>query len=288
MLARSRLASAAHEALVVLLSTALVIAPFGCQLEGLPFQGSSPTGDTGQSQTTGLFVNPDVSDPLLVAARNAAGDEFFIFGQRSASGGIDPAKIESIVVRTADGKEAVLAFESGRPVFFEAPDGTTVKVKYTEIETNYFDVTLTVYLASTGETTTYAGKIDLRQIISNAEEAARNAVAVIKQYTGVEIALPAVDDIPTEKSADRALGFVVKALIILPIAMLLYVSVVALSQVLTLTVAAAIESATEAVEVAIVPLFDFASIFSETAFRVEIRPLFDLFIAPIPPVIVIN
>ncbi len=286
---RRTFAACAHEALVVALSTAIAIAPFGCQLQGLPFLGNDPNDSAGgEKPTTGLFVNPDVNDPLLIAARNAAGDEFFVYGKRGSNGGIDPAKIESILVKLANGKQSVLAFQNGRPVYFEAPDGTNVKITYTEIETNLFNVSVEVFLATTGETSTYTGQIDLRQIATNLEAAARNAAAAIKQATGVDIAVPNMDDFPTEKTHDRSLGVALSLLFTIPMVALCYGTIVIFSELVALSVAAAIDSATQAVEIAVEPLFDFASIFQETAFQVEIIPLFDLFIVPAPPIFIFD
>jgi len=76
-----------REWLVALLALALVIAPFGCQIQSIIDGGSDNTDGNGlDTQTAGLFLNEDTSDPLIVAGRNADGDAFYVYGTRTPAG----------------------------------------------------------------------------------------------------------------------------------------------------------------------------------------------------------
>lgn len=273
----------ARESFIALLSTAILVAPFGCQLDQLSSLLNNNNGSTLGTSSAGIFVNPDVSSSLLVAGRNTKGDAFFVYGKRTAAGGLDPSLVESILVKTADGKESRLTFDAGRPVYFLGPDGSSIKVTYQEIETNHFAVTITVYNAATQETRDFTGEVDLRAAASNVHQAAVAAAAGIKQAIGVDIPVPDDPGVATAKMQSRSIGALLSVLIVVPMVLIVYYAMIVTYELVAICVQAAVDTATQAVQIAITPLFDFASIFTSASFRVEIVPLYDLFLSIPPP-----
>ena len=149
----------------------LVIAPFGCQLlSGRPDDGLGV--GVGPALETGLFINEDPDDPLLVAGQNAGGDAFFVFGTRDQSGDLE--EIESISVRTADGEESFVVFESGRPVHIQGPDGSYLHISYEEISPERLSANVELYDANTTEKSTYTVDIDLEQTAAEIAELVRS------------------------------------------------------------------------------------------------------------------
>ncbi len=171
MCSRCEWRAAAREWFVALVCYSLVIAPFGCRLpsfaplDDLP--GSANPGGTGEP-TAGLFIESDFTTSHLLGGRNAGGDSFFVYGTRDSQGNLQ--EIQSILIRTADGQETFLAFESGRPVHARGPDGSYVHVTYSEISLDRLKAAAELYNAATGEKQIYPVEIDLRQTATQVAE----------------------------------------------------------------------------------------------------------------------
>ncbi len=187
----------AREWLVTLLALALVIAPFGCQIQSIIDGGSDNTdGDSLDTHTAGMFLNEDTSDPLMVAGRNAAGDAFYVYGTRAVGGAV--GEVESILIRTAAGQQALMVFELGRPVYLEGPDGSYARITYNEVSLQRLQATVVVYDAVTQTTETAEAEVDL-------QKTATEVAALVESVTGRTLELPTAPA-DTAKLSQRALG----------------------------------------------------------------------------------
>jgi hypothetical protein len=278
---RATLRCIAREWFVALCAYSLLIAPFGCQLQRSLFDDDGIAGELSTS-SAGLFINDDLSSPLLIAGRNNAGDAFFVYGTRDADGNL--AEIESILVRTADGEESFVTFESGRPVHAQAPDGSYVHIAYQEVSQSRLTATTELYTAQTEAKESYTVDIDLAQ---TAEQIAR----LVEEATGQELKTTTLTSRSLDKDDLRSLRITIFsplfALFVVPLVAAVTVMTVILGQVLVLvyqTVVVAIQTVLLAV---FSPLFLVASLLSETIVRIEFVPFSDLFITIPPPPIVI-
>src|ERR1044072_174852 len=95
----------------------LVLAPMaGCPRNG----GGGDDDDGGDPKSApGLYINDDRNADAIVGAPAPDGAVFFVYGKRGAAGAL--TEVDSIAVSTADGKDAFVAFESGRPVHAQGP-----------------------------------------------------------------------------------------------------------------------------------------------------------------------
>jgi hypothetical protein len=272
----------AREWLVACTAYALLVAPFGCQfqLDLLGDQlGNSDNGggDDLTTHSAGLFLNQDTTDPLIVAGRNDAGDAFFVYGIRRSNGAV--GEVDSILLKTAAGERSLIAFELGRPVYLEGPDGSYVKISYPEVSVERLTATAEVFDAQNDTTQTANVDVDL-------QKTAQEVAQTVEQLTGRTLAVPLVPPLGTAKWQQRTLGPVLMALAVIPMVLLAEAMTVIVGQImaeLITTVTAAVQAA---VIVACSPLFLFASLMSEVTVRVESVPLLDIFIElPPPPVI---
>nr|HPM24192.1 hypothetical protein [Phycisphaerae bacterium] len=264
----------AREWLVTLLALALVIAPFGCQIQSIIDGGSDNTdGDSLDTHTAGMFLNEDTSDPLMVAGRNAAGDAFYVYGARAVGGAV--GEVESILIRTAAGQQALMVFELGRPVYLEGPDGSYARITYNEVSLQRLQATVVVYDAVTQTTETAEAEVDL-------QKTATEVAALVESVTGRTLELPTAPA-DTAKLSQRALGPLLQVLLVVPMLALSQLMIVIMGQMMTAVFAAVTVAFQAAVVAAFWPLFMFAALLGEVTVRVESVPLLDIFIELPPP-----
>jgi len=264
----------AREWLVTLLALALVIAPFGCQIQSIIDGGSDNTdGDSLDTHTAGMFLNEDTSDPLMVAGRNAAGDAFYVYGTRAVGGAV--GEVESILIRTAAGQQALMVFELGRPVYLEGPDGSYARITYNEVSLQRLQATVVVYDAVTQTTETAEAEVDL-------QKTATEVAALVESVTGRTLELPTAPA-DTAKLSQRALGPLLQVLLVVPMLALSHLMIVIMGQLMTAVFAAVTVAFQAAVVAAFWPLFMFAALLGEVTIRVESVPLLDIFIELPPP-----
>ncbi len=265
-----------REWLVALASYALVVAPFGCQFQADLLGGSGDaTAAPLDAQSAGLFLNQDTASPLLVAGRNTPGDAFFVYGTHNAAGGV--GEVTSILIKTADGQQSYILFESGRPTHLQAADGSYVHVTYDEISTSRLAVTAKVYDAITGTTETRGVNIDLKAT-------AAQVAQTVQDLTGQTLTVPSAPAVDTGKLQQRALGPLLSALLVIPMLLMTEVMIVIMGQVMAAVFAAVTAAMQLAVVAAFAPLFLFAGLLNDVTVRIDMVPLVDIFIElPAPP-----
>jgi hypothetical protein len=255
-----------------LASYALLVAPFGCEFQ------ADLIGDDLNTQSAGLFLNPDTSDPLIVAGRNAAGDSFFVYGTRQSNGAI--GEVDSILIRTAAGQESVIAFQLGRPVYVEAPNSSFVRITYTEVSAQRLTATVEVHDAASGGTETVEADVDLQKTAAQVAQAVEN-------LTGVSVVLPEVPLGGTGKWQQRAINPLLLTLAVVPMIAMSELLVVVMGQVMQVVYAAVSAALKGAVALIFAPVFLFSALLSEVTVQVESVPLLDVFIE-LPPAPVID
>jgi hypothetical protein len=273
------LRQAAREWLVALASYALLVAPFGCQFQtGLLGDPSDSSGSsTLDTKSAGLFLNQDASDPLIVAARNAAGDTFFVYGTRQDNGAV--GDISSILLKTAAGAQSLIAFELGRPVFLEGPNGSHIKITYQEVSSDRLAASAAVFDADSGATQTAAVDIDLHQT-------AQQVAQAVEQLTGQSLPVPTLPPLGTGKWQSRALGPLLTILMVIPMVAMAQLMIIIVGQTMAAVMGAVSAAVQSVVLIACSPLFLFASLLGEVSVEVDMVPLADIFIdLPPPPVI---
>lgn len=267
MLTRTNRSSAAREWLVALVSYAVMVAPFGCQLQA-PWLSNGALTIT----SPGLFLNSDTTAPLIVAGRSPAGDAFYVFGTRQEDGAI--GEVDTILVETAAGQRSFVVFELGRPVYVQGPDGSYVEITYTEVSSQRLAASAKVYDARTGKSETVTAEIDL-------QAAAAEVAAAVEQLTGRPLAVPEAPAAGTAKVRDRA-GLLSTALAVVPLFLLGQVMVVIAGQLVTVLYDAVVTVARAAVLAAFTPVFLLAALLGEVTVRLETVPLLEVFIE-LPP-----
>ncbi len=260
----------------------LLIAPFGCQLlnEGLD---DGLVGGVGATHDVGLFINEDTDDPLLMAGRNASGDAFFVFGTRDESGNLE--EIESILVRTADGEESFVAFESGRPIHVQGADGSCAHVSYDEVAPQQLAAGVELYDAATGETASYAVDVDL-------EQPAAQVAEMVRAATGQELETTTLlgGEVVAKDGRQRVRITIFSplfALFVLPLVATVGLMTIILGQVLVAVYALVVATVGLTLLAVFAPLFLIAGILGDVAFRVELVPLWQIFdFLPPPPIVI--
>ncbi len=281
-----------REWLVALLSYTLLVAPFGCQLQNL--LDNSGTGGTTDLQATGIFLNTDITNPLIAAGRDAQGDAFFVYGTRSADSGLQDTQIASILVQTADGQQSFITFDAGRPVHLQGPDGSYVHIKYTEVTEDRLAATVTVHDAASDQTAPPVDvAIDLQQVRQNLMQAAQQGAQAIQALTGQIATVPAAPAVSTAKWQNRAVADILIAIVAVPLALLTQFTFYIVGEMMTAVfdaVAASIQASIEAaLQAAFTPLLTLGNVLSQTSYRVEITPLFHVFVhLPPAPIVTIK
>ena len=266
-----------REWLVALAGYALLVTPFGCQFQA-GLLGDNTSGlDT---QSAGLFLNQDTSDPLIVAGRNEAGDAFFVYGTRQSNGAV--GEVNSILIQTTAGEKSLIGFELGRPVYLEGPDGSFVRVTYQEVSAERLAASAEIYDAQTGETQTVSADVDL-------QETAYEVAMAVEMLTHQNLPVPTVSLVGSAKTQNRALNPLLQILVVLPMVLLTQALIISMGQVMEAVFQAVTLAFQAAVVAAFSPLFLFANLLGEVSVRVETVPLVNIFIElPAPPVIDIS
>ena len=283
MSARILLRQIAWDWLAGLACFALLIAPLGCQLQTGTFDLSGLLGSNGSTAAgAGLFIN-EGDGPLLIAGRADAG-AFFVFGTRDAGG--NPAEIESILVQAADGSESFVAFESGRPVHIQGPDGSYAHIQYDEVSTSRLAATVELFDAAAQSTETYTAQIDLQQTAEQIADLVRDA-------TGVELKTTTLRALSGEKSGQREVRITIFsplfALFVIPLAAVIAATTVILGQVLVLMLEAVVATREVVLLAVFSPLFLIAELFNQAAIRIEFLPLSAVFeVLPNGPIITVR
>ncbi|MFH1746716.1 MAG: hypothetical protein ABIG44_06680 [Planctomycetota bacterium] len=268
----------AREWLVGLVAYAILIAPVGCEFQNLLLNGSiDPSQLT--SESTGLFVNGGTDGSVLAAGRNAAGDQFFIYGNPSANAGV--GSIDSIRVIQADGSESSVVFEYGWPVYARGPAGSYVLLEYQQ-QGDGLSVTVTVHDAATGTDSTHEVVVDLSQT-------AEQVAAAVQALTGRTVEVPTAPSGLTSKQDQRSLGTFLTGVLI---ATTLATTLVILGQVFVglHTVVDALVRAT--LILVFWPVFLIGALFNQlggAVIEIEFLSLTEIFgTLPDPPVVVIS
>ncbi len=257
----------------------LIISPFGCQLQ----QSGEDDAVNSDPNRAGLFINDNAGDPLLIFGRATPG-AFFVFGTRSAGGGLE--EIESIVLRGSDGKESFITFSSGRPEHIQGTDGSYAHVTYNEVSAQRITATIEIFDAATAQQQDFSVDIDVQQT-------AAQIAALVTQLTGQKLEAPSTAGAATTKLDHRAVRITVFSplfsLFIAPLAAILTLSTIVLGQILASIYAAVVASLQAVVLVIFSPLFLLTELFSETVVNIEFVPFFDLLAnPPSQPNVVLN
>lgn len=266
--------SLAREWLIALSAYALLVAPFGCELQS---QILNPGGDTtaGGTIDPGLHINEDLSHPLIAAGRAASGDAFYIYGTRQASGSI--GEVQSILIRTADGRESFIVFELGRPTYLQGADGSSITIDYTEVGATRLAATVDVYDAVSGTTETVTTDIDL-------QKTAQDVAATIADLSGLQIDVPVATDVEGLKASARAFGPLMVGLVAASLVVVSQALIIILGQVMEAVYAAVSYAMQIAVMAAFMPIYWFASLLGEVTVSIGAAPLVDVIIeVPTPP-----
>ena len=268
----------------------VIIAPFGCELRTAGL-GSGLGSDLGDDVTpaleTGLFINEDLTNPLLIAGQNAVGDAFFVFGTRDENGNLE--EIESILVRTVAGEESFVTFESGRPVHAQGADGSYAHISYEEVSAERLAANVELYDANTAEKSTYTADIDLEQTAAQIAELVRVATG-----QNLETTTLTGDEMVVKDGTERVRITFFNPLyyaFVLPLVAAVAVMTVILGQILVVVyeIVALVSLAIEAVLLAALsPLFLIAGILGDVVFHVELLPLSLIFdLLPPEPIVII-
>ncbi len=269
-----------------LVCLSVIIAPMaGCPRDGGSLGGGNNNSD--DTPSSGLFVNENNGDKLMVAAKGSDGSAFFVFGLRGSAGGLQ--EVDSILVKTTDDKDAFVTFESGRPVHAQGPDGSYVHISYSNVTPTSLDASIDLKNAADGSVTNYQTTIDLRQALSDLSEQLQERTGI--SFTPVQV----LDDgtIETGKTMHRAGVRVtiipIFAILIVPLVAVIYAMVEILAQVVYVLFAV-VAAAIQLVLVAIFsPIFLIADLLSETVIRVRFSPLITIFgVLPDEPTVIIT
>jgi hypothetical protein len=286
MFGRSCFRGGTREWLTALCAYALLVAPFGCEVQSLLLNDGDDSGGGASGLDTtssGLFINSDDSSNLLAAGRDARGDAFYVFGTRDAQGGL--REIESILVQTADGGSSFIAFESGRPVLAEGPDGSYVHITYAQVSSSRLAATAELYDARAQQKSSYVVDVDL-------EQSAAQIAELVETITGRELKAPSVAGQSKSKDDGRSLRITIFSplfvLFVIPLVVAVQATIVVLGQVLAAIFAAVAATIQAALLAALLPLFLISGLLGDVLIRIEFLSLFDVFDAlPPPPLIVL-
>lgn len=270
-----------REWFVALTAFSLLIAPFGCELRSGSDDGGGVIDVGGQASNKGLFINEDFASPLLMAARDDADNQLFVFGTRNADG--DPEEIESVSIESDEGASFV-SFESGRPVHAAGPDGSYVHVDYVEVSSERLTADVELFDASTNEQQTFNVDIDLRQT-------AQQIVQAIRDVTGFEVKAPEAPGTGKLLTADSVRVTIFSPLyvaFVLPFVALITFMTVVLGQILNAIFTAVAILVQTALLVALSPLFILGELLDDVVLNVRLITISDLFsLIPDPPLIVL-
>lgn len=280
--------SVGREWLSGLLCFSLVIAPIGCQPglidgNGLPGAGGLTGTTLDLARASGLFINETPGDGVIAAARNGAGDAFFVFGALDQDGNI--ARIDTLLFNGADGTESFIRFESGRPVHAQGPDGSYAHIEYKEVSAQRLRASVDLYNAAEKTVDTFPVDIDL-------EQTAEQIAALVSEVTGRALDTTTItDDGQIKRGTEQVRitffspffgGFVV------PLVAAIGTMTIILGQVLTALVEVVLVTVQAVLLAAFSPLFAIAELLSQTVISIRLVPLFDVFaLLPPAPVVIL-
>lgn len=277
-----------REWLVALCAYALLVAPFGCELSFSSadldnlFPGSTiiPGGSSGGTDggtdsldktSTGLFLNENTSSPLVIGARSSSGDTFFVYGTRNDDGGLH--RIDSILAKSASGEQSYIVFENSRPAFLMGPDGSWVRITYTDLSETLVQADITTYDASTDTEQSTQVQIDIAQIQADLLAAAGVGAAEIAEVTGRDITVPEEPENTTAKEGDRAVATWIMAVAVVPL--------VVVSQYMLAIMGQVIQSVVQSIQATMVaaftPIYAFTDVLGATMFSPHLVPILDVF-----------
>jgi len=184
----------------------LIIAPFGCQTVQLA--GGEATDGDG---LFGLLVNTNTNSNVLGGVKLASGESVFVYGQFADDGSIE--EIFGAVLRNAQGQEAVIVLDQGRPTLARGFDGSTIEFTYDQVSSERLTGHVDVFFAEDGSRETIAFDVDLNAT-------AEQLVQTVSDLTGVDLtewwtdvsARTTSSALPASETR-RALGGVVQALL---------------------------------------------------------------------------
>ncbi len=272
----------AREWLAATLIFSLVILTPGCQFQlsgdGLGLDLGDVDTSIDPTRLNGLLLDDGSDDGAILAARGTLGS-FFVYGTRDAAGGIE--RVDQILVIDSDGAESFLAFESGRPVHAEGPDGSYVHVVYDSVSSLQLVAQVQIYSVASDEVTRYTVEIDLA-------ETAQAIADRVREVTGVELATTDVTaGVTLEKSgSDQTRVTIFSPLfsaIVLPFVALMNAMTVILGQILTALSAIVTAVVYSVLIVALSPFILVAELLSQSIVNIRVIPLIDVFGALPPP-----
>jgi hypothetical protein len=188
-----------REWLIAFLSYALLVAPFGCQFQSAVLDGSGTGTDTSANlgpTSVGLFVNDDLTSPVVAAARNAAGDAFFVYGTRTFDGGL--GEVSEILVETAAGQQSFIKFDKGRPVRLQGPDGSNLQIAYTQITPIHLIAQAAAFDPNGTQLASQTADIDLTQT-------AQQVAQMVQSVTGQTVPVPSSSNVHADPNATAKL-----------------------------------------------------------------------------------
>lgn len=172
----------AGRCITAITTAAFVFATTGCEgLNILP--GDSTDG-------FGVIINTDASKDLIGGVRLASGEAVYAYGTFNDDGTV--GEVTACVYQNADGQQATLFFESGRPSRGIGFDGAEIVITYDEVTSTRLKGTAT-YTPTEGAPATLSFDIDLQQT-------AAQVAQLVEDLTGLQIA----DDEPPDESAETA------------------------------------------------------------------------------------
>ncbi|HUW85179.1 MAG TPA: hypothetical protein VMZ31_20545 [Phycisphaerae bacterium] len=193
--------------MVALASVSLIIAPFGCQTVQL-VGGDAADGNS----LFGLLVNTNTDSNVLGGVKLASGESVFVYGQFGDDGSIE--EIAGAVFRNAQGQEAVIVLDQGRPTLARGFDGSTIEFTYDQVSSERLTGHVDLFFAQDGSHETILFDVDLNAT-------AEQLVQTVSELTGVDLtkwwtdasARTTSSTLPASE-ARRALGGVLQALLL--------------------------------------------------------------------------
>jgi len=157
----------------MLAGVSLIIAPFGCQTVQL-------AGDdaTDGDSLFGLLINTNTDSNVLGGVRLESGESVFVYGQFGDDGSIE--EIYGAVFRNAQGEEAVVVLDQGRPTLARGFDGSTIEFTYDQVSSERLIGHVDVYFAQDGSRETIAFDVDLNAAIEE-------LVQTVNDLTGLNL-----------------------------------------------------------------------------------------------------
>jgi len=157
----------------MLAGVSLIIAPFGCQT-GQLVSGNAADGDS----LFGLLVNTNTDSNVLGGVKLESGESVFVYGRFGDDGSIE--EIFGAVFRNAQGQEAVVALDQGRPTLARGFDGSTIEFTYDQVSSERLTGHVDVFFADDGSRETIAFDVDLNAAIEE-------LVQTVNDLTGVDL-----------------------------------------------------------------------------------------------------